>query len=38
MVGRAELSPFPLGRTVITKPVLSQVALPFQTDETRWGE
>jgi len=30
--------PFPLDRTVITKPLESQLGLPFQTVDTRCGE
>src|SRR5690242_5266271 len=35
---RPNVLPFPLGRAVITRPVLSQLTDAFQVAMTRWGE
>ena len=38
MVVKPKVLPLPLERTVMTNPVLSQLGVPDQTVETRWGD
>src|SRR5215207_7459736 len=38
IVVKPKVLPLPLERTVMMKPVLSQLGLPDQTVDTRWGE